>query len=488
MKRIQKKFQGTVPANKILDMYSESLTDTYSCNKINEFLNNVSGGVTEETDPTVPEHVKNITEGQIERWDREAEYELPTASADTLGGIKVGENLSIDINGVLSAKVVEFSGNYVETTLPSTASHVSKLFYDTDKDQIMVNCNGRMGEDIPLAYYSDLENKQDKLTAGDNITIDENNVISFVPETGTTREVTVTGSYVRLFTLNFPAYYKSTSIWFTLSDTQATKQDLLCNLYVYAGSSSAQLISVGFKYIDVIGRFNANLVAVVTSNDVVEVYYKMGENDSPTLNILSHSRHLDTDTYGAITIDMQTVVSALPSGTSISAVCQSNYKVGDVVVTSENVNPSTRFGGTWELVDKEFSTTGGQGALTINSTNTTSESGWWHRSGHTIEIDLRWVNKVQLNDTDRVIGELDFETLGIKDELYVTQHHVGYTDGGNCALFVQVGSGGPVTVYDIVPDDYVTAGNSNYLTFTIQCYKDNMLDSACDKFYWKKTA
>lgn len=30
-------------------------------------------------------------------------YTLPTASADTLGGIKVGENLSIDVNGVLAA-------------------------------------------------------------------------------------------------------------------------------------------------------------------------------------------------------------------------------------------------------------------------------------------------------------------------------------------------------------------------------------------------
>jgi hypothetical protein len=30
-------------------------------------------------------------------------YVLPTASADTLGGVKVGENLSIDANGVLSA-------------------------------------------------------------------------------------------------------------------------------------------------------------------------------------------------------------------------------------------------------------------------------------------------------------------------------------------------------------------------------------------------
>lgn len=44
-------------------------------------------------------------------WQRECHsgggggggYVLPTASADTLGGVKVGENLSIDENGVLSA-------------------------------------------------------------------------------------------------------------------------------------------------------------------------------------------------------------------------------------------------------------------------------------------------------------------------------------------------------------------------------------------------
>ena len=32
-----------------------------------------------------------------------APYSLPTASAETLGGVKVGDNLSIDANGVLSA-------------------------------------------------------------------------------------------------------------------------------------------------------------------------------------------------------------------------------------------------------------------------------------------------------------------------------------------------------------------------------------------------
>lgn len=34
--RIKKMYQGTVPENKILDTYSTSATDTYSCNYVNE--------------------------------------------------------------------------------------------------------------------------------------------------------------------------------------------------------------------------------------------------------------------------------------------------------------------------------------------------------------------------------------------------------------------------------------------------------------------
>lgn len=34
--KIRKAFQGTVPENKILDTYSESKTDVYSCNQVNK--------------------------------------------------------------------------------------------------------------------------------------------------------------------------------------------------------------------------------------------------------------------------------------------------------------------------------------------------------------------------------------------------------------------------------------------------------------------
>lgn len=42
-------------------------------------------------------------DGRVTALEQAPSYELPTASANTLGGVKVGENLSIDANGVLSA-------------------------------------------------------------------------------------------------------------------------------------------------------------------------------------------------------------------------------------------------------------------------------------------------------------------------------------------------------------------------------------------------
>ena len=76
---------------------------------------------TSETDPTVPSHVKNITQENITSWNNKSEfsgsyndlsdkptipeeYSLPIASSTILGGIKVGANLEITEDGVLNAQ------------------------------------------------------------------------------------------------------------------------------------------------------------------------------------------------------------------------------------------------------------------------------------------------------------------------------------------------------------------------------------------------
>lgn len=65
--------------------------------------------------------------GGIVAYVESKEYTLPTASAVTLGGVKVGTNLSIDANGVLSA---------TDTTYSDATASVSGLMSATDKAKL----------------------------------------------------------------------------------------------------------------------------------------------------------------------------------------------------------------------------------------------------------------------------------------------------------------------------------------------------------------
>jgi hypothetical protein len=75
-------------------------------------LENDSDFISAEIDPTVPDYVKSITEADIKNWNKE--YQLPVASPTTLGGIKVGNNLSIDQDGTLNAE--KSTQSYTELT------------------------------------------------------------------------------------------------------------------------------------------------------------------------------------------------------------------------------------------------------------------------------------------------------------------------------------------------------------------------------------
>ena len=57
--------------------------------------------------------------------DGGSSYELPIASASTLGGVKIGEGISIDSNGVISAS----GGESVEEATTTTAGIVRQAAY-----------------------------------------------------------------------------------------------------------------------------------------------------------------------------------------------------------------------------------------------------------------------------------------------------------------------------------------------------------------------
>ena len=165
-------------------------------------------------------------------------------------------------------------------------------------------------------------------------------------------------------------------------------------------------------------------------------------------------------------------------------------RVGDILITSTNVGieeMASRYGGTWELDDKEFK------AQYIYSDNTTyftrgkvSANGLrLDYSGHSITLNMNFTNNAQLSDTEVNIGTLNLSNIGVT-ALPHAYYMLGYTDGGNCVSMLNVTAAGAINCVDVIPDSYIASGGTNYFNVTFNFDKSQMNDEVCDKFYWKR--
>lgn len=163
-------------------------------------------------------------------------------------------------------------------------------------------------------------------------------------------------------------------------------------------------------------------------------------------------------------------------------------------MTSNNVNPSANLGGTWVLIDKEFTEVSQVNqALTLNTTNTTSANiAFLLRTGHTVCMRIEFVNKVALNDTTHDMFTIPYKLFGSNNaDIFYTRYFIGESDGGNGLLNICLTNMGVVSVRDVVTkavNGNIAAGSTCYLYFEWTMPASRMLDTACDKFYWKKTA
>jgi hypothetical protein len=134
------------------------------------------GGITNETDPTVPEYVKNIQESDIEKWNNKQDkltagenitidengvissvggnetpitpYELPVASENTLGGIKIGSGLTINEDGVAEATV---RGLMFENLVVSSEDWIEDDTYEQFGARADISCEG-----VTEEFFSDV--------------------------------------------------------------------------------------------------------------------------------------------------------------------------------------------------------------------------------------------------------------------------------------------------------------------------------------------
>lgn len=171
------------------------------------------------------------------------------------------------------------------------------------------------------------------------------------------------------------------------------------------------------------------------------------------------------------------------------------HPVGSFWMTSTNTNPSAQFGGTWELVDKVYRTQEITDVFTKNATNVTSVSKavamLTDRSVH-IRIDL--TTNVELSDTTVVLGNLKMADIGIVaggSGVYGV-YSVDYSDIGHGVIMSLINNQGEVQSLDVVTKSSggsIASGslvNMDFI-FTI-ANKNGMIDSFCDKFYWRRIA
>ena len=177
------------------------------------------------------------------------------------------------------------------------------------------------------------------------------------------------------------------------------------------------------------------------------------------------------------------------------------YPVNSVYTYGANVNPSEVLGfGEWELVGKGFidlvtSPTLGSANCPYFTASANVESGTLYlaRSHDAIRMKLSCVTSVVLSDATVSFGSFNWNSLGISDGLYysITQQVAG-ADGANAAIIHTLNSStGDVSTIDIIPktdNATVAAGTGINFNWTLNIDKDHMLDSACDKFYWKRIA
>lgn len=176
------------------------------------------------------------------------------------------------------------------------------------------------------------------------------------------------------------------------------------------------------------------------------------------------------------------------------------FEIGSIYVSSTNTNPSSTLGGTWTLVDKAFAPRWITDAVTFNASVASNGDGVVMLRDHAIEMRLNWKNVTALSDNDETICTIDFSKIGISDgsALHIV-HPVGYNDGCHAiGMFESTGFGtsgatsGTIKSVDWVTRESTypaTTGESAYLQFVTEVVNTTgVMDSFCDKFYWKRTA
>ena len=287
--------------------YTKSQADALLSNKVDK----VSGKGLSANDFTTT--LKNKLNGIEANANN---YSLPTSSSSVLGGIKIGSNLSIDSDGVVSATNTTYSDVTTTTHGLMTASDKVKL------NGIESNANNYS---LPIAGSSTLGG----VKVGTNLSINSSGVLSATDTTYSNATTSVSGlmSATDKVKLNGIATGAEVNVQADWDETDTTKDSYIKN---------KPNIPSG--------------VVVDTSLSTTSV--------NPVQN-----KVITTE------LNKKANASSVPTN---SAIIDLIYPVGSIYTSTKNTNPSTYFGGTWSSIGESY--------LIINNGTTNTTQYKWKRT------------------------------------------------------------------------------------------------------------
>lgn len=235
--------------------------------------------------------------------------------------------------------------------------------------------------------------------------------------------------------------------------------------------------------------------------DVVTVVYPYnGVNHLSEYCIMNHTLTITGGLRGTMRCHTPTIAQVEGNGSATevfggavngSVSLGNTYPVGSVIVTDSNTNPGdTLKFGTWTLIDKEFKSQSRTATVSRNTTNFSALSVTAIYEGHNITFIGSMTSSVSMGETNLEVLTQTLSDNGASS-LPHTIPFVGYTDGGNAVIMMDIDTAGRVRTLDVVvrgTGTSVASGNSFDWSVTCPCLYTAMQDSFCDKFYWKRTA
>lgn len=169
------------------------------------------------------------------------------------------------------------------------------------------------------------------------------------------------------------------------------------------------------------------------------------------------------------------------------------YPVGSIIITSTNTNPGVSIGGTWSLIDKEYKNEykAIPHFLPAWTASRASVGGGITRANHEICIKF-WLTTTAEVKSGNTLGSISRVLSGVKDNGSFSLSNEGgiaYAIGPNNESYIiryVLNGGGDLSVDMVYDNKTLPVGTLIHIHTIVPMTNDDMLDDACDKFYWKR--